>query len=111
MITTLCGENGFALQRELKSRVDAFVAEHGDLALERLDAAEVDVARLQEALTSLPFLASKKLVVIRSGSANKQFMEQAATWLSDLPETTDVIIADAKLDKRSSYYKYLKAKN
>ena len=60
MVIALTGENGFGLGLALRQLVDSFVAEHGDLALERIDAEEAGFARLQESLTSLPFLASKK---------------------------------------------------
>lgn len=108
MVQTLAGENSFALLHKLQSLTAAFVGEHGDMALERIDGQEASFERIQEALTSLPFLVSKKLVVLRAPSANKQFAEAAETLLAELPETTDVIIVEPKLDKRSSYYKYLK---
>lgn len=108
MITTFTGANSFGLQRELRQLVDAFVAEHGDLALERLDAEETDVARIGEALTSLPFLASRKLVILRASSTNKQFVEKFEQLLSGVPDTTDVILLEPKLDKRLAYYKFLK---
>lgn len=108
MITTLTGENGFELKAELHKRVAAFVVEQGDMALERLDGSEVEFDRLREALQSLPFLAPRKMVVIRQGSANKQFAERAPELLTELPETTDVILVEPKLDKRSGYYKFLK---
>jgi DNA polymerase-3 subunit delta len=110
MVLTLAGENALALQGELDRLIRGFVNEHGDLALERLDGEEAELARIQEALTSLPFLASKKLVLLRRASANKQFIEQAEQLLGDVPETTDVIIVEPKLDKRSSYYKFLQKK-
>jgi len=108
MIITLTGENAFGLQRELNKLVADFMHEHGDLALERVDCEEVEFARLQEALTSLPFLANKKMVVLRKPSANKQFLEEAEKLLTDVPETTEVIIVEPKLDKRLGYYKFLK---
>jgi len=108
MIVTLTGENSFLLQRELRGLVDAFVHEHGDIALERLDGEEVEFVRMQEALTSVPFLANKKMVVLRSPSANKKFVEEAEKLLGSVPEVTDVVIVEPKLDKRLSYYKYLK---
>ncbi|HTB49321.1 MAG TPA: DNA polymerase III subunit delta [Verrucomicrobiae bacterium] len=110
MIYTLTGPNSFALQHRLSELVDVFVAEQNDLALERLDGEEADFLRLQEALTSLPFLADKKLVVLRSPSTNKQFVEKFEQLLGEVPETTDVIIVEPKLDKRLSYYKFLKSK-
>lgn len=108
MIVTLTGENGFGLQRELDALVNAFVVEQGDLALERLDGQEADMPRINEALTSLPFLSAKKMVVLRAPSSNKLFIEQVEQLLGGVPETTDVIIVEPKLDKRLSYYKYLK---
>ncbi len=108
MIRTLSGENSYGLQRELRAIADAFVDEHGDLALERIDGQEVSFDRIREAITSLPFLASKKMVVLRAPGANKEFVEKFEEVLSDIPETTDLIIVEPKLDKRLSYYKFLK---
>lgn len=105
---TLTGNNTYGWQHDLRQRVIAFVAEQGDLALERVDGETAELARINEALTSLPFLASKKLVVLRAPSANKQFVEQVETILDSVFETTDVIIVEPKLDKRLAYYKYLK---
>ena len=109
-VMTLAGSNSFGLQRELKKRVDAFLAEHGDMALERLDGEEVSYDRMREALESLPFLASKKMVVLRSPSSNKEFVEKAQGLFENLPESTDVIVVEPKLDKRTAYAKYLQKK-
>lgn len=108
MITTLSGQNSFMLQRELRRLIDGFVAEHTDMGLERLDGDEAGYDRIRESLESLPFLAARKLVVLRQPGADKQFAENAERLLAALPETTDVILVEPKLDKRLSYYKYLK---
>lgn len=108
MTITLTGANSWGLSAELRALTTAFVAEHGDMALERLPGDEADFNRLSQALTSLPFLANKKMVVLRQGSANKQFVEQAEKLLTELPETTDLILVEPKLDKRLAYYKHLK---
>lgn len=108
MLVTLTGENNFAWQRELRQLNDEFVRQYGDLALERLDGQEADYSRLTEALTSSPFLAARKLVVLRAPSTNKKFTEQFEQLFRELPETTDVILVEPKLDKRLSYYKFLK---
>lgn len=107
-MVVLTGENSFMLQQELRRIIGDFVAEHTDMALEQLDGEEAEFDRIREALQSLPFLASKKLVVLRAASANKQFIEQAQDLLTDVPESTDVVIVEPKLDKRQSYYKFLK---
>lgn len=108
MMVTLTGENSFALQRALRGLVEGFVAENGDLALERIDAEAADEPRIQEALTSLPFLADKKMVLLRGLGTNKRLLEKAEQLLGSVPETTDVIIVETKLDKRTAYYKFLK---
>jgi DNA polymerase-3 subunit delta len=108
MKVTLTGDNSFGLRAELDKLVTAFLDEHGDMALERLDGEEVSFERVQEALQSVPFLASRKMVVLRTPSTNKQFIEHAERLLKSLPETTDVILVEPKLDKRLSYYKLLK---
>lgn len=108
VIITLTGENSFGLQGELRRLVVDFVAEHGDMALEQLEGDTADVARINEALQSVPFLSSKKLVVLRAPSLNKQFVEKVADILRDLGDATDVVIIEPKLDKRLAYYKFLK---
>jgi DNA polymerase-3 subunit delta len=110
MIKTLSGSNGYLLKAELDRLVGEFLKEHGDLALERLDGEDVDFNRLRESMTSLPFLASKKMVVLRQPSAQKQFAEQLEAILTEVPESTDLVIVEPKLDKRSVYYKTLKNK-
>jgi DNA polymerase III subunit delta len=107
MVITLTGTNNFLLKAELRRLVDGFVAEHTDMGLERLDGEEVEYDRMREALESLPFLAPRKLVVLLGPSTNKQFTENAERLLSNLPEITDVIIVEPKLDKRLGYTKYL----
>jgi DNA polymerase-3 subunit delta len=108
MIVTLTGANSFGLQVELHGLTKEFVDKQGDLALERIDGQESDLARIQEALSSLPFLASRKMVVLREAGTNKQFAEAVEQILGEVPETTDVILLEPKLDKRLSYYKFLK---
>lgn len=108
VITTLTGENSFLLRAELGRLIADFVTEHGDMALEKIDSQEASYDRMREALESLPFLSSKKLVVLMAPSANKEFVEKAEGLLTDLPEVTDVIIVEPKPDKRTSYYKFLK---
>jgi DNA polymerase III delta subunit len=107
MVISLTGDS-FGWQAELNRLIGDFVAEYGDLALERLDGEEADFSRLQAALTGLPFLTAKKLVVLRAPSQNKQFAEQIEQLLANIAATNDVILIEPKLDKRLSYYKILK---
>jgi DNA polymerase III delta subunit len=108
MIISIVGPNTFLLQQELKKLVKDFVDKHGDLALERLDGEEVSFEKLTAVLQSLPFLSAKKLVIIRSPSANKEFSEQLETLLPTIPETNDIVLVELRPDKRTVFYKTLK---
>jgi len=95
-------------QQALKQLVDGFVAKHTDMGLERLDGEETTFERMHEAAQSLPFLAPRKLVVLRTPGANKEFAEHFEQFMTDIAETNDVVLVEPKLDKRLSYYKQLK---
>ena len=108
MITTLCGENDAIRLREQQRIIGGFVAKHTDMGLERLDAEEATYERIVEAVQSLPFLVERKLVVVRSGSLNTDFTEKFEQFLDAITDSTDVLIIEGKLDKRTVYYKTLK---
>lgn len=109
MIITLTGTNKFLLKSYLDTYIGEFLKEYGDMGLEKIDGEEAEYGRIRESLESLPFLASKKLVVLRAPSAQKQFVESIEGLIANVPDSTDVIIYEPKLDKRSVYYKTLKA--
>jgi len=110
MIISLTGNNSYLLKRRLDELVAAFVAEHGELALERIDAAEADVQAIIDAVQGLPFLASRKMVVVRDLSANKQAAEQVEQIISSNGKTTDLVFYEPLTDKRTVFYKTLKQK-
>ena len=107
MITAICGENGAERLAERSRLVRAFVAEYTDMGLEQFDASEVAYDRIVEAVQSVPFLAGRKMVVIHGGSLNTEFVEKFADFVQNIPESTDVLLSEAQLDKRTSYYKLL----
>ncbi len=108
MVVTLSGENAFGLRAQLDLLVAEFLAEHDEFGVERLDGEEASYQRLQESLTSLPFLADRKLVVLRRPGTNKEFADHAEELLAGVPDSTDAVIIEPKLDKRLAYYKLLK---
>lgn len=108
MITTLCGENDAERLREQARIVDGFVAEYTDMGLERIDGDAASHDRILAAVQSLPFLVSRKLVVLRGPSLNKDFIERFEDFPAAVIEQTDVLIVEGKLDKRTAYYKQLK---
>jgi DNA polymerase-3 subunit delta len=110
MITTLFGNNSFALRRRLNELIHDFVKEHGELALERIDAEEAEVQSILDALHNLPFLAVKKMVVVRGLSQNKQASEKIEQIIGAAGSDTDLVLYETSVDKRTAYFKTLKSK-
>lgn len=108
MVVVLTGSNSFALKAELKKLIDDFEARHGEFGVERIDAAETELGRLIETVSSLPFLASRRLIILSDPSKNKLLGENIEQFLDAVSDTTDLIIIEAKFDKRLSLYKTLK---
>jgi DNA polymerase III delta subunit len=107
MIMTLSGTNAYRIRAYLQESVAAFLTDHDSFALERIDAEETAYMKIAEALTSLPFLSDKKLIILRSASANSVFVERVETILTEVASTTDLILVEPKPDKRTRFYKYL----
>jgi DNA polymerase III delta subunit len=108
MVVTLTGVNDFSRTHELQRLVADFIHEHTDMALERLDGEEATTDRMRESVASLPFLTTRKMVILREPGKQKAFAEHIADILKSAADTTDLIIIEPKLDKRLSYYKTLK---
>ncbi len=108
MIWCVTGDNDAARGAEVTQMLHRFVVQYGDMAVERLDAEEVSYERIQEAVASMPFLVERKLVVLRQPSHNKEFVEGFEAWITTVPDETDVLIVEPKLDRRSVYFKQLK---
>jgi hypothetical protein len=71
---TLTGENDVARQADLRRLVASFVAEHTDMGLGETGRRRGFLTNAwSRAVQSLPFLASRKLVVLRAPSKNKEF--------------------------------------
>ncbi len=109
MIATLTGNNFYLVKRRLDELVGKFVDEYGELAVDKIDAEEAEAPAILEAVQSLPFLASRKLVVIRNLSANKPATEQIEQIISSAGDGADVIFYEPSPDKRTVFYKVLKS--
>jgi DNA polymerase-3 subunit delta len=108
MIATLTGDNVFLLKAHLKQLVDDYVAEYTDMGLEQYDGQEVDPKQLRTILQALPFLVAKRCIIFRQPSDQKVVQDELEQLLSEVADTTDLLIIEPKLDKRTSYYKALK---
>jgi DNA polymerase III subunit delta len=110
VIITLTGANFYLLKRRLDELSGKFAAEYGELALEKIDAEEVEPPAILEAVQSLPFLANRKMVVVRNIGANKAASGQIEQIIGSAGDSTDLVFYEPAPDKRSSYFKVLKSR-
>lgn len=110
MVITLSGGNFYSLKRRLDELIGEFIKEHGELALERIDAEEAEPQAVLDAVQSLPLLASRKMVLVRGGAANKEISGQIEQIIDSAGDTTDVIFYEPAIDKRGVYFKVLKSR-
>ncbi len=108
MIVTITGVNDSLRKSELNKLVDTFIVSYDAMAVERFDGEDASFERMCESVQSLPFLSPKKLVILREPGKQRAFADTIHTILTSIADTTDLIIHEPKLDKRSSYYKTLK---
>jgi DNA polymerase-3 subunit delta len=107
MITTLTGNNDYLLKQALLERKNTFIQQHTDMGFEQYEGEDIKSEQVPSIMQSVPFLADKRMVVLRKPSAQKAVAEQIEKLLNEVPETTDLIILEPAIDKRTSYYKAL----
>ncbi len=108
MVITLTGSNDFARKNELQKIKEHFVKDQGDFGIEQFEADQIEAGRLLESVASLPFLASRRLIILHDISSNKGLVEAIEQLLDAVADSTDLIIVERKLDKRLNLYKTLK---
>jgi len=108
MVVVLTGVNTFALHKYMQEFTRDFQQKSGD-SIERFDGSEMTNADLViDAVRSVSFLEPRKLVIVRDFAQNKDILEKIESLVEQTADTTDLLLVDHKLDKRTVAYKYLK---
>ena len=107
-VITLTGDNDYARHNALTEIIALFSSEYSDLALERLDGEDAEFTRIMEAVSSVPLLASKKMVLLSNPSKNKEVGERINDLLGAVIDSTELVVYEPKFDKRSTLFKSLK---
>jgi len=102
MISLLTGENSFEIERELMARATDF----GGL-VEKIDGSTLELKNLPDLLAGATLFADKRMVVIKNLSDNKSLWSDFGDWLPRISDDIDVILVEAKPDKRTKTYKEL----
>ena len=107
MFYTITGNNAYKINEYLREKVDAFTKLYGELAIEKIDASEQEADDIVQAMRNLPFLAKKKMIIVRNASKNQTMLEDVESLRNEVPEQNDVFLVDQLFDKRKKYYKQL----
>ena len=101
------GEDRFSLRAELARWKKAFLERPGgDMNFEEISG---DFSGVNTSVLALPFLAEKRLVILK-GFMEKQSSDEQRELiptLKKLPDSTVLVLAEEKPDKRTSLYKFL----
>ena len=108
MIVILCGSNSFLIELEYKKLVDEFLSANGDLAIEKLSGESITYDYLVSSVQAVPFLSDRKMVIIDGLSLNKELVEKFERLEAVVADSTDLVIKEVSIDKRTAFYKLLK---
>ncbi len=108
MTRVFIGQNSFALKRAIRDSKAEFAKQYGELSVEIIDGEEAEYNQIVAAIESVPFLAEKKLVVVYELGTIKEANENIEGLIDKAETGNELIIVEPKIDKRGTYYKYLK---
>ncbi len=100
------GENAYALREEVRMWLEQFAHKHGSENLLSLDASNVRLRDLLDEISVAPFIAEKRLVVLRGTPAFSG--EEVEKLKEALHPDCILVIADPAPDKRTIAFKAFK---
>ncbi len=107
-VTTLTGSNLFQIERMINDRITAYKAKFGDMAIERIDAEEIQASEIIARVSSESLFASNKLIVLKGLAANRELAEAPDRLIAAVSEAHELIVVLPKPDKRSRLFSELK---
>jgi DNA polymerase-3 subunit delta len=125
-LALICGDDEFAVKKRAKEIFQTWAAESGDMDQEIIDGAVSNsgdalnaIARLREAIQTLPFFGSSKVVWLRDCSflgeeraaSAQAVMETLADLAAELKsfkwENVRLLVSAGKVDRRKTFFKTL----
>jgi DNA polymerase-3 subunit delta len=102
------GPNRYALSRQVRQMVDAYLKKAGsDLGLERIEGGAAQIRELTASLQAVPFLATSRLVIVDGLASNKAAADQLEKLLDGVPSTTVAVFIERNVDQRTKAYRAL----
>lgn len=108
MISVFIGDNTSERDKALLSYIDQFISINGEMAIDRLNADELTFAKFIDAVTTVPFLSLRRMVLVKYLSNNKEITDKFEIITKRIADSTELVILETRLDNRSIYAKTLK---
>jgi len=113
MTLLIYGEDTFRSRQKLQSLVARFrKSDPSDMNLVTLDMSEKTIGDFSKAVTAMPFMGDKRLIIVKNllSAGDKVLQESVAEMISQdkIPsENTVIFFEDKKVDKRKKIFKLL----
>lgn len=111
MIYFLYGEDDFRAKQKLAEIRSKFTDDSlGDTNISTFEGESIDIEKIDQAVQSIPFLVSRKLVIIKNifSEKNKDIQSKLTTYIDKVPKTTILVFFEQEtIDKRSGLFKKL----
>lgn len=105
MITLIFGDNSFETHEAARRIIDA-----SEVNPERIDGEKITTSQLSDIATGMSLFASKRLIIVRDLSVNKEAWSALGNLIDRIPDETRLVLLESKVDKRSAIYKILNKK-
>lgn len=113
MIFYFYGENSYAIAKQVAKIKQTYVGKTGgDADMEVFEMSERTLSDLLNALAVVPMFVSSRLLVVKDLAGHKLQKNKLDELIANSAESTNLVIIDTQVDKRSVYFKTLsKLKN
>lgn len=108
MKITLTGNNSYLVKKRFSDLVSNWRLQHGD-SIERFEADMLSSAdEIIDAVRSVAMFDPQKMVTVKDYSQNSNVADKIETIVQQCADSTDLVLVDASLDKRTKLYTFLK---
>lgn len=109
MITSICGNNAYAINLKLSDLKNNFIKKNGAINLEKFDGEEDTYEQVIDSVTNTSLFSDQKLIVLENLDKNNDIAEKIEDLLTRT-DGSDLVLVVRSIDKRSKLYKTLKNK-
>ncbi len=96
----LYGPQSYNRKRYLDALVGIFLPQGDTMNITRFSGKKIDMNEVSETVSTMPFLAEKRVVVLEDTGLFTKACEELSDLLANIPETCVVIFSEEKIDSR-----------